>query len=137
MKIEVSAPYSSTEVFEDEYDAARYITELDTYIDNMEVDIDDNIDESYGRIEIAGIDFWASRILRELDETAYDEIYEEEKRNCAENDADWLAGEIRQMSDGDERDFNGVTVRCYEEDEEEDEVDEDQKIDSDFSSIFD
>ncbi len=82
---------------------------------------DDLLDEAWGEVEVFGYTYCASRVLKLVDEIAY---------NCGKHD--WLDGEyqdivcsLERMVDGDEEDYFGITVR-YEEvsDDEEDEEDE-------------
>ena len=82
---------------------------------------DDCLDEIWGEVEVCGYTYYASRALSLVDEVAY---------RCGKND--WLDGEYRdivysleRMTDGDEEEYFGVTVR-YEEvsDDEEEKEDE-------------
>ena len=136
LQYEVRTRYGSPEIFDDAWDAASYITENDEYIDELEVDVDEYIDEAYGHIEINGTDYCASRILYHLDEEAYYDLQREEKRSYAENNTDWVADQIRCMDEGDEKSFDGgITVTCIAVMDEEDEK-EDSSFDEEFGSIF-
>ena len=82
---------------------------------------DDCLDDVYGKVEICGYEYCASRALSLVDKVAY---------RCGKND--WLDGEYRdivdsleRMMNGNEEEYFGITVR-YEEvsDEEEEEEDE-------------
>lgn len=136
LKFEVKFRYGDPQVFDDANSAACAITENEEYIDDLEVDIDDYIDESYGHIEISGQDFWASRILYELNQDLYYEIQSDERRNTAENNLDYVEDTLDRMDDGDEESFEGgIRVTCFD-----DGADEDEDNDDDhegFMSIFD
>ena len=136
LQYEVRTRYGSPEIFDDASDAAEYITSNDEYIDELEVDVDEYIDESWGHIEINGRDYEASRILYALNEEDYYDLQNEEKRSCAEGNTDWICEQIREMDEGDERNYyGGITVTCIAiHDEEDDE--EDPEFDKEFGSIF-
>ena len=134
LKYEVRFRYGEPQLFEDSNAAACAITGNDEYIDGLEVDVDEAIDDSYGRIEICGETYWASRILRELDEYQYDQYCAEERRNCAENNVDYVEEMLDRMDDGDEESFEGgITVTCFEDDEDEDT----EESDDGFMEILD
>ena len=136
LQYEVRTRYGSPETFEDAWDAASHITDNEEYIDELEVDVDEYIDEAYGHIEINGTDYWASRILYNLDEEAYYDLQREEKRSSAENNTDCIADQIRSMDEGDELNYDGgITVTCIAVMDEEDE-EEDSSFDEEFGSIF-
>ena len=132
---EVRPRYGEPQVFDDTDNAATFITENEEYIDELEVDVDEYIDDCYGSIEICGERYYASRILYNLDEYRYEEVREEEKRNCAENNAEYVSDELSVMDDGDEKSFEGgISVVCfctYEDGE-----DEPSEFDEEFKSIF-
>ena len=108
------------------------ITEDDNYIDNQDVDVDEYLDECYGSLEIGGTTFYASRIVKELDEDMYWEFYRDEQRNAAENSIDYVEGELERMSPDEVINFEGgVTVRCID-----DEEDEDEESVSGFAEVF-
>jgi hypothetical protein len=136
LKFEVRFRYGEPQIFADANSAACAITENEDYIDDIEVDIDDYLDESYGHIEICGEDFWASKILYELYQDRYYEIQNDERRNTAENNLDWVEDTLDRMDDGDEESFEGgIRVICFDDGEDEDEDDEDER--DSFMSIFD
>lgn len=133
MRYEVQFRGEEPQIFDDENSAACAIIENEDYIDDRDVDIDEYLDDSYGRIEIAGHTFYASRILYEMAEDTYYEIRDEEKRNEAENDCDWIADQLYRMSEGEvERFDGGIRVTCIGDDE-----DEDDEGDDEIMSILD
>ena len=79
----------------------------------------DYLDEIYGEVEICGHEYYVSRALYLVDEVGY---------RCGKND--WLDGEyqdivysLERMMDGDEEEYFGVTVRCEEVSDDEEEED--------------
>lgn len=131
MTYEVTFPGHRTEVFNDEWDAASSISGSDDYIDGLEIDADENIDECYGRIEIAGQTFWASAILRELNEDLYYQCEREYRENYAENEQEWIAQEIRDLCDGGTAYFDGgITVLATEDEESENTDDKEEEEES-------
>lgn len=124
--------------YDDAREAAEAITEDDSYVDYMEPDINESLDECYGRIEICGQDFWASNILKELDEDAYNDYYREEQVSCAQGDIDYVEDTLEGMSDGDEEHFAGGDIRVIyrEGEEEEDEYDSEESFETSFYSLF-
>ena len=131
---EVKARYGPPETFDDANEAAEHITSNEEYIDELEVDIDESLDESYGSIEIRGQDFSASQILYALNEDSYYDAQREEREYCAEGNADWIADQLGGMDDGEELHFEGgITVTCF---GVRDEDDDDDGFDKDFESAF-
>ena len=133
---EVRTRYGPAETFDDARDAAEHITSNDEYINELEVDVDEYIDESYGRIEINGVDYWASSILYHMSEETYYDIQREYKEDCAEGNIDWVADQLESMEDGETRSFEGgITVVCIGVPDEDDE--EDDGFDTEgFESAF-
>ena len=136
IEYEVRRRYQQPQMFSDEYDAADEIIADEYYIEDQEVDVDESIDECYGRIEICGTEYWASRILRELDENVYEEYLDDERRNYAENNRDYVAAQIRLLDAGEEYNCEGgITVTAIEvldeDDEEEDDFDHEE-----FNEVF-
>lgn len=122
--------------FDNAADAASAIVSNDSYIENLDVDVDEALDECYGRIEINGDTYWASRILRELNEDSYYEFRSAEQNSVAENNQDYVEDTLDRMDNGDEESFEGgIVVTCIEEDDE-DEDDEDPQAEG-FYEIFD
>ena len=135
LKWEVKFRYGEPQIFDDSNSAACAITENEEYIGDLDVDVDESLDECYGRIQICGTDYWASQILKELNETQYYEYLDDERRSRAENDRDWVEEQLDKMDDGDEERFEGgIRVTCFEDDEDED--DEDSHAEG-FLEIFD
>ena len=131
----VKTRYDAPKEFDDSSDAATYITEDENYIDELEVDVDEFIDEAYGHIDIGGSEYWASQILKNLDEYVYNEMEQEEKRNCAEGNTDYVSERLDAMCDGDEEWFEGgVKVTSIDQDEDDD--NEDPVFDQEFGSVF-
>ena len=136
LEYEVRRRYQQPQMFSDEYDAADVIIEDEYYIENQEVDVDEYIDECYGKIEIYGTEYWASQILKELDENVYYEYLDDERRNYARNNRDYVAEQIRLLDAGEE--FNcegGITVTAVEFPDEDD--DEEDGFDhEEFNEVF-
>lgn len=136
LEYEVRRRYQQPQMFSDEYDAADEIIADEYYIEDQEVDVDESIDDCYGRIEICGTEYWASRILKELDENVYYEYLEDERRNYAENNRDYVAEQIRALDAGEEYNCDGgITVTAIEvldeDDDEEDDFDHEE-----FNEVF-
>lgn len=126
LEYEVRRRYQQPQMFSDEYDAADEIIEDEYYIEEQEVDVDESIDECYGKIEICGTEYWASQILKELDENAYYEYLDDERRNYAENNRDYVAEQIRALDAGEEYNCEGdITVTAIEVPDEDDDEEED------------
>ena len=106
--------------YDDAYEVAKVVLDEDS-IDYEE--FDQLLDES-GPVEICGIKFDPSRILRELDPIAYN-VYSSDwaSEELPERRAQ-IEFELNRMYDGEEQDFNGYTV-TYNEDEEEEWDDDD------------
>lgn len=121
---EVKTRYGPAEVFDDSGEAAEHITSNEEYIEELEVDVDEYIDESWGHIEINGQEFWASRILYNLSEDSYYDIQREEKESCADGNTDWIAEQLESMEDGEEKAYEGgIRVTCiatHDDDDDED-----------------
>ena len=115
--------------YDDAYEVAKVVLDEDS-IDYEE--FDQLLDES-GPVEICGIKFDPSRILRELDPIAYN-VYSSDwaSEELPERRAQ-IEFELDRMYDGEEQDFNGYTV-TYHEDEEEEPEDEEEWDDDDDSS---
>lgn len=96
------------EAFDCAEDTAQFI------IDNMEDYYFDDILDDEGYIEICGMEYARSSVLKKVDPIAY---------NCAKND--WLDGEyseiiylIERLNIGEEENIYGWTVYCEETEEE-------------------
>ena len=133
---EVCFQNEAPKCFDDSSQAACEIVQNEDYINGLEVDIDQTIDGCYGHIEINGTDYWASNILKELDEDAYDSYLSSERGYVAEANQDYVCDTLDRMDDGDEESFEGgICVRCFEESDEDD-SDEDPRSDG-LLGIFD
>lgn len=113
-------------VFESAQEAADHICENNDDVCNTEM-YDDMLDECYGRFDIGGNGFYASTILKELDNSVYWSDYDEYKNETEYEYAKELARDLERMSDGDEDCFYGYEVKCI--DDEEDEEEEEEETD--------
>lgn len=124
MKWEVHFPYGEPQIFDDADDAADAIIENDEYIDDMDVDVEEYFD-SEGQVNICGVSYWPSSIIRAIDEERWYDAQSEEKRYMAENSKDEVSGELEGMLTGDETRFAGrITVYCISGIDDDDEEDE-------------
>ena len=113
LQYEVKTRYGPAEVFDDADNAAEYITSNEEYIDELEVDVDESLNENYGSIEIRGRNYSASEILYGLNEDDYSDAHREEQEYCAENNADWVSDQIGRMCEGEDLRFEGgIVVTC-------------------------
>lgn len=130
-KIEV--PYDRNSPYECETsgEAAQIIVDSDEYRSNYELDyssFDDYIDECYGEIDICGINYYASKVLKDVDEYRYNEWYSEE---CSER-ASESQGDVEYELDRNETAgstcwfYGNINATYYEEDEEDDDEGHDQ-----------
>ena len=134
MTYEVKLPYCDPRTYDDAYDATEAIVTDSNYIDNLDVNIDESLDEAYGMIEICGREYYASRILYELNEDEYDEYAQQEREERANDDQDWVAEQIQRLSEGEETSFGyGITVKAIEDPEDED----DEQGDEDLHCVLD
>lgn len=111
--------------FDDREDAAEFI-----YSDDMcdQYQFDDFLDETYDRVYIAGVEFYPSNILREMDSCAYDTAYSDwcdDQRDGIIND---IMCDLRRMSDGEEYHINDCLIVFYDnEDDEPEEIEFDEE----------
>ena len=122
---EVKPRYGPVEVFGDARDAAEHITSNEQYIDELEVNIDENLNDEYGSIEIRGHEFTASEILYSMNQDDYYTAMQEDREFTAQNNVDSVAEQIGEMNDGEELSFEGgFTVTCIAVFDDDEEVDD-------------
>lgn len=103
------------ERFDDEVELADYI------LDDLDSDYyNDYLNEVYSPYEIEGICFSPNNILKNGDETAYWQGYNDYIDSLKEN----LVYELRHMNAGSADGFYGCVVECYEDEEDEDDEEE-------------
>lgn len=120
---------NDSEIFTNVDDLCSYIFDPDNYeADDSDVDYD--IDDCYGSIDICGSKFYASQILQECDYSLYQDFKRQYEENMAENDREEWYSSLSGMTDGDHIDVQGYDVRYVDaetEDEEEEELDEEEE----------
>lgn len=119
MKYEVHFAYRDPQVFDDASDAASAIVSDEDYISEMDYDESDVFDYD-GRVDVLGVDYWPSEIIRAIDEDRYNEMIESEKQCIAENSQDDVESELENMSADEETRFPGsIRVVCLGDEEDE------------------
>lgn len=119
MKYEVHFAYRDPQVFDDASDAASAIVSDEDYISEMDYDESDVFDYD-GRVDVLGVDYWPSEIIRAVDEDRYNEMIESEKQCIAENSQDDVESELENMSADEETRFPGnIRVVCLSDEEDE------------------
>lgn len=119
MKYEVHFAYRDPQVFDDASDAAYAIVSDEDYISEMDYDESDVFDYD-GRVDVLGVDYWPSEIIRAVDEDRYNEMIESEKQCIAENSQDGVESELENMSADEETRFPGnIRVVCLSDEEDE------------------
>lgn len=119
MKYEVHFAYRDPQVFDDASDAAYAIVSDEDYISEMDYDESDVFDYD-GRVDVLGVDYWPSEIIRAVDEDRYNEMIESEKQCIAENSQDDVESELENMSADEETRFPGnIRVVCLSDEEDE------------------
>ena len=119
MKYEVHFAYRDPQVFDDASDAASAIVSDEDYISEMDYDESDVFDYD-GRVDVLGVDYWPSEIIRAVDEDRYNEMIESEKQCIAENSQDDVKSELENMSADEETRFPGnIRVVCLSDEEDE------------------
>ena len=137
MKWELSGRWREPQVFDDPDELAEYITSDSDYISEMEPNESDVFDYE-GRVEILGVDYWPSDILREADRDRYDEMMENEKGYLAENNKDEIARELEMMSYGEETEYQGsIKVRCIQDDDGDEDDESEVEENEDLIEILD
>ena len=124
-KIEIPYDRNSPYNCEDTSDAVQVIIESDAYLDSYEIgrnEFDEYIDEAYGDIDVCGIDYSPSEVLKNVDECRYDEWYQEECSERARESGDEIENELENNEyEGGSVWFAGnITATYYEAEEEED-----------------
>lgn len=113
LQYEVRQRNGPTDVYNDPDDVADRITTDEDYIHNLEVDVDESLDEGYGYLEIRGRQYYASAILRALDEDEYTDAIDDEQRYCAESNEEYVSDQVGRMREGETLYFEGgFTVLC-------------------------
>lgn len=119
MKYEVHFAYRDPQVFDDASDAASAIVSDEDYISEMDYDESDVFDYD-GRVNVLGVDYWPSDIIKAIDEERYNEMIESEKQYIAENSQDDVESELENMSENEETRFSGsIRVVCLGDEEDE------------------
>lgn len=133
---EVRSRYGQAQSFDDACDAARAVCGNESYIEALEVDVDEYINESYDSVEMFGHTFYPAEIIRELDYDEYTSCEQSLKESEAESNIDWVEELIESLDDGEEKRFEGgITVRCLAVFDDED-TESESMIDEDFTKIY-
>ena len=130
MKWELTGSWREPQIFDDPDTLAAEITGDSDYISEMEPS-EDSVFDFDGRVEVCGIDYWPSEIIKAVDEERYNEMMDEERRYMAESNQNEIARELEMMSYGEEQWYPGnMRVKCIrdEEDDEDDEIEENEDL---------
>ena len=100
----------------------------DKYEDDRD-SFDNYLDEEYGSISINGINYYASRILYEMDYNDYTDAFEDRCRITVESDRDDADYTIRHLNAGNSAYIGDYIVYAYD-DEEEVDIDTDDLQDT-------
>lgn len=113
--------------YDDIDDLCERLFDSDYYYDNCDEDqLNEWIDECYDSVEIAGCTFYASAILRELDDYMYNELKNDWAHSQAESDSDYWYSTLNNMSHEDYEDINGYRIEYFEEEDEEEDEDNEE-----------
>lgn len=74
---------------------------------------DDYLDEVYGEIEICGVSYYASNVLKEVDETAYN-VYKNDYKDSLYSD---VYAEVENISSGGKERIYDTNVECIDDDD--------------------
>ena len=129
-RIEIPYDRHSPYIVEDTDSAVQVIIGSDHYQDNYELGrdvFDEYIDDAYGDIDICGVTYSASQVLRDVDENRYDEWYQEEcMERARESEYDVKCELESNEYEGCSAWFAGNITASYFEDEEEDDEGHDE-----------
>lgn len=113
--------------YDDIDELCDFLFDTDRYWDDCDEDeLDEWIDEIYSGCEIAGATFYASAIVKELDNYTYNELKSDYCNSRAENDRDYYEGDLSRMNHEDDMDINGYTIEYFEDEDEEDDEDNEE-----------
>lgn len=102
------------------------IFDEDNYDDDEAVEeyINDNYSDQ--RVEIGGCEFYPAEIVRNCDDSLWNELANDWRSSQAEWDRDEYYGTLNSMEDGDDEWINGFHIE-YHDDEEDDDDDEEEE----------
>lgn len=109
-----------------------YLFDQDTYDDDD--DLDQWINDCYRGCEIAGVDFDAAEIVRELSYDTYCDLRNEWKDSQSENDRDYYYSELENMDPGSETWVRNWKVECFSDNEKE--IEEEKKEIEAFNALL-
>lgn len=137
MKWELSGRWREPQVFDDPDELAEYITNDSDYISEMEPD-EDSVFDYDGKVDVLGVDYWPSEILREIDRDRYDEMMDNEKEYLAESNREEISRELEMMSYGEETEYQGsIKVRCVQDDDGDEDDESEVEENEDLIEILD
>lgn len=137
MKWELSGRWREPQVFDDPDELAEYITNDSDYISEMEPD-EDSVFDYDGKVDVLGVDYWPSQILREIDRDRYDEMMDNEKEYLAESNREEISRELEMMSYGEETEYQGsIKVRCVQDDDGDEDDESEVEENEDLIEILD
>lgn len=137
MKWELSGRWREPQVFDDPDELAEYITQDSDYISEMEPD-EDSVFDYDGKVDVLGVDYWPSQILREIDRDRYDEMMDNEKEYLAESNREEISRELEMMSYGEETEYQGsIKVRCVQDDDGDEDDESEVEENEDLIEILD
>ena len=97
-----------------------YIVNDEDYISEYDVDIDEELNEAYGSIDICGNNYSAAAILYNMSEDEYYAFADERRRELAAESKNEIYGRIEQMEPGESERFDGGITVTYIADESDD-----------------
>lgn len=137
MKWELSGRWREPQVFDDPDELAEHITNDSDYISEMEPD-EDSVFDYDGKVDVFGVDYWPSQILREIDRDRYDEMMDNEKEYLAESNREEISRELEMMSYGEETEYQGgIKVRCVQDDDGDEDDESEVEENEDLIEILD
>ena len=137
MKWELSGRWREPQVFDDPDELATYITQDSDYISEMDPD-DDSVFDYDGKVDVLGVEYWPSEIIRQVDSERYDEMRDNERQYLAESNRDEIARELETMSYGEEKYYEGcIHVRCIQDDDGDEDDESDVEENEELIEILD
>ena len=112
--------YSESQDFTSIDDVVDYIINDEDYISEYDVDIDEELNEAYGSIDIYGNNFSAAAILYNMSEDEYYAFADERRRESAAESKGDIYERIEQLDPGDSGHFSGGITVTYIADESDD-----------------
>lgn len=130
MKWKMSTSWRAPLFFDDPDELARIITEDCDYINELDPD-EDAVFDYDGQVDVLGVTYWPSEILKAIDEDRYNEMLDNERSYMAENNKDEISRDLQLMVRDQTESYPGsIRVTCIEDedDDEESEIEENEDL---------